>query len=271
MSNIVSVGQVRNIPGKRTIVFDGTGWTTTYITTGEFDELNALANSYVDLKWHATLEEEDANTWVLTTVIPYKADDGPDVTVEVPQIQWDLKYNEVSKPLLEVDNVVVNMITDISARVIQEGLKENNESIVINGLGRLKTAGKITENERLASLNIFHHMMAGWKTWPVNVPYLVKSTVASSQWELDWTQSNIGRIYTTNSLLTNEAIDTRLINTIQTNFNQTFTNASNAVIIKAYGWYKGAPQTTATTYGRVVYNQQWTYGLWPTVISQPPI
>lgn len=269
---IVSQGQITNITGKVSYSHDSNGDTTTWTYQGAFNDMATQYDIFRFYKWNADLQQDDAGVWNLTVNFPFDARNGADPSSEVPSINWDLIYETENKSILDVDNATVNLVTSISAKAISDAIKEGKEEIVTNRLNLLASTGKITQDNKNASLVLYHHMKAGVKTIPIDVPILQKSAVTSNNWQINWSQANRGRIYSTNSLISSEQIDQRLLSTLQ-QFQDVYTpnGSADKFIPKAYGWKKGSPKTSLGSNNRNQVSQQWTYGLWPTVFFGTPL
>ena len=263
-------GNVSNIEGTTTYNHDTNGWSTTFERTGYQDQLAPLELLWAGYDARTTLEQTgDGDTWHLTAVFAFDTRQGDSPTNTEPQVIWNIKDVETNISLLDIDVPVNSFITATGAKLIQSALKDNNKSILENGLKLLLTKGKTTQDEINCCYIAYEHMAKGMKTLPSYYKVLVKSAVASTQWEINWSNEHVGELYSTTTLKNEENVPQALWKVLPDKTYTTPTNQS-AYLNYTYGWLKGGVNTDLTSLGRCKITQQWTYGLWPVLYLGRP-
>lgn len=169
--------------------------------------------------------------------------------VETPENTWEFFSNSVEIDLLDADVPAINALSDAEKRRIRDAVNSPDPDNPPTLSGDAETIYKL--------------MLSGMKSFTVNVPTLRKSVVVSNRSQIRASLTNVGKIISTTTLRLQEEIPTSILfdlpdlTTSRTGF--------------AYGWFKRHPTVQHSGLDRVTISQEWTYGLWPTIIYGDPL
>lgn len=272
---VISVGKVDSLPGKRKFHKDGGNSSTTYYHSGDFASMSTLYNQYFTNGYAVDLEEDDAEVWNLTATIAFDQSSevptpGGGGTNEIPEISWDLVDKVENKSILDVDTPLINAIPNFCAKLINDAIQAKKEEVLTNGLNFFYKNGRITRGTYEASLYAYHHMAAGMRSVAIYSPVLTKYAVTSKSWVINWSNQNKGRIFSTDTLINSEAVDPRLWSVLP-RYVFVPSGPEDLYIPKAYGWLKGGVRSQVSNNGRNIVTQVWEYGLYPTMIYGLPL
>lgn len=169
---------------------------------------------------------------------------------EAPQNIWELHANEVEKDILEADIAFINNLSTSDKIQLQKWIDNPSQAIVFPDpfTPELETA-------------YYEIIVARVRSVRVNQPTLRKSIVVSNRYQLKAALTDVRRIISTATLLTQEPTVTALLADLPAE-----TPGGAGKENREYGWYKKFPQVQLTGLNRFSINQEWEYGLWSTLI-----
>jgi hypothetical protein len=205
---------------------------------------------------------------------------------------WELFAQKVEKDILEADLSFGSLaaITPEDAQLIKIALSQYESGIKIlsswfstptqlttDASGKASTA-KLTNSDgtdAAAASNpancysAFCLMTHGVRSYPILAPCLRHTQTVNAQYAIKASLTNVGKVLSTATLQSNEAIPSGLL------FNlPTFTNV-NYIIEEAddlkYGWYKDFPTVRQIAGSKWNIEQEWQYGLYSIKLYGAPL
>jgi len=102
---------------------------------------------------------------------------------------------------------------------------------------------------------IYALVQAGLRSIDVNAPTVRHTQTVSNSYAIKASLTNVGRIFTSGQLISDEAMPGDLLFNLPTDI------SSKANLI--YGWFKMHPTIRLSARQKTQIVQEWTYGLWP--------
>ena len=169
-------------------------------------------------------------------------------------VNWELGPKDAQKALLSSYHSLVSGLTAAEIDLIKADVADTT-----------KTAATTTLTGN--GLKVFKLLRADVDTVEIEQPILSLTWIVPNSVTLSYAYSNIGRIYTTSSLISAEGIPS-YISTSMNAWTASFSNPTFGTnrISLIFGWKKRAPtQRLAGTNKREI-SQTWEFGLWATDI-----
>jgi len=169
-------------------------------------------------------------------------------------VTWELLPKDAQKPLLASFHSLVAGLTP--AEIDQIKAEVDNTT---------KTAANTTLTGN--ALIVFKLLRSGVDTVEIEQPVLNLTWIVPNNVNLSYSYANIGRIYTTSSLISAESIPS-YISTSMVAWTSSFTNPSygSGRVSLVFGWKKRAPTQRLAGTNRREISQTWEFGLWSTSI-----
>lgn len=211
-------------------------------------EIIALGGSY-------EIERIVDDVWKIVATYSGPQPDGPtgadgDAITET----WELLPKDAQKDLLGSFHSLVAGLTQAEIDQIKAEVDDTT-----------KTAATTTLSGN--ALIVFKLMRAGVDAVEIEQPVLSLTWIVPDNQNLNYAYANIGRIYTTSSLISAEVIPT-YIATSMVAWTSSFTNPSYGTdrVSLVFGWKKRAPTQRLAVNNRREISQTWEFGLWSTDI-----
>jgi hypothetical protein len=169
-------------------------------------------------------------------------------------VTWELLPKDAQKALLGSFHSLVSGLSQADIDQIKTEVDDTT-----------KTAATTTLTGN--ALKVFKLMRAGVDTVEVEQPVLSLTWVVPDNENLNYAYANIGRVYTTSSLISTEAIP-GYIATSMVAWTASFSNptyGANRVSL-VFGWKKRAPTQRRSGNNKREISQTWEFGLWATDI-----
>lgn len=220
--------------------------------------------------WTLELVQSDAGVWDLTAMFPGYTIEFQSQNAEIPQINWELDFNQQEKPLLNSELGTIPVLSNPVRQRIKEAIKEQNDQVLKRYLIESVVSGSITNAEQDAALVAYHHMQYGMDKIPVLSAVLTRTAVASSIWQVPWTNASVSTpvIISTSTLISQEDVTENLHLRMPTDNYQNVHSATSIPL--QYGWLVGPIKKNSSNAGRYIYQQSWKYNLWPTTYFGQP-
>lgn len=179
--------------------------------------------------------------------------DGVNPPSDQPIDTWELGANVCEKDILQADCALVNT-----------AMASVNDSLVIRDLikGGTKfediSSGDFETGSGWALAKLIG---GGVQSILQYQPVLRHNKTVSNVYEIPNSLSNVGSVLLTSTLVAQEAIPTRISNSLP---------ASGGPVTRGgyggyrYGWLKAYPTITESGYNKTTISQEWQWGLWPT-------
>jgi hypothetical protein len=164
---------------------------------------------------------------------------------EVPQTVWEVFGGGGEIDILEADVTACNALSDEERRTIREAINSPVEG----------QSPALTTSE---AIGVYKVMLSGVRSFRVNVPSLRVSKVVSGNYGVVASLTNVGRVISTGTLRIQEAVP----NTLLVNL-PAYTSGKTDF---GYGWYKNHPTVQQVGGNKYNVNQQWDFGIWPTLL-----
>jgi hypothetical protein len=166
---------------------------------------------------------------------------------EIPIDTWEFFAGEAEKDILEADNAAVNGISDDEKRKIRDAIQN-------------PVPGQSPSLVNANAINLYLLMLSGVRSVRVVTPTLRHTQTVSNNWTIPASRANVGRIISTASMVSLEAIPSDILFGLP-NFVSTRTGLT-------YGWLKLDPTIRSAARQKTQIEQEWRYGLWATT---PPL
>lgn len=237
----------------------------TRVWEGGEDEIRGMIPAVLPFGVSYDCEELRGGLWRLTVNYSSPQSDGAgggDAGGDQIAVTWELLPKDAQKPLLGSWHTIVSGLdaaTIDKIRAHSEDKTYTTESPAPSGYTTTDLAGN--------ALKIFKLLRAGVDTVEVEQPVLTLTWIVPDDVNLAYSYANIGRVYTTASLISAEAIPS-YISTSMTAWTSSFSNptfGSNRVSL-VFGWKKRAPTQRLAGENKREITQTWEYGFWATDI-----
>lgn len=220
---------------------DESGPYTMIVFKGTVTDVKAkIADIELGLGLWEIQESEDGLQATLTARYPtFAGGTGADV----PDNEWEIFGQSSEKDILEADNPIVNALTDTEKRAIRSFIANPDQQAspaIIPG----SSADKL-----------YKLMLNGLKSVRVFVTTLRKTQQVTASYQVPASFANVGRIYTTTSLIDSEPL---MRADIAANLANVVSNRTGL----GYGWFKMAPTIRSAAKQKTQIIQEWEYGLW---------
>jgi hypothetical protein len=195
--------------------------------------------------------------WKITATYSKPQDDGAgpgDAGGQEIAVTWELLPKDAQKQLLGSFH---SLVAGLSAADIDQIKAEVDNTT--------KTVANTTLTGN--ALKVFKLMRAGVDTVEIEQPVLNLTWIVPNNVNLSYSYANIGRIYTTSSLISTENIP-GYISTSMVAWTSSFSNPSYGTnrVSLVFGWKKRAPTQRLAGLSRREISQTWEFGLWATDI-----
>lgn len=187
----------------------------------------------------------------LTARFAIQQDTG-DGTTETPINNWEFFASHVEKDILEADIPAI------------ESLSANDKTKLRNLMQNPPaTSADIPSFDSGNATTLYGLIRNGLRSIRVNAPALRHTQTVSNQYTVRAALTNVGKILSSSTLATVEAIPTSVL------FNMPADSSNRAGL--AYGWMKLHPTVRVSAKQKLQIEQEWEYGLWPTIIYGTPL
>jgi hypothetical protein len=172
---------------------------------------------------------------------------------------WELLPKDCAKDLLSSSADIVAGLTQEEIEDIQNNLNAGRKSEFMTHLSG-------------DALTVFKLMRAGVQHEEIEQPVLSHNWMVPVNATLAYTYPNLGRIFSTSSLISNEGVPGYLKRDIEA-WTASFTNPGygDDRVELVYGWRKRAPTQRVTNDSRREVSQTWEFGLWSPALRGPVI
>lgn len=165
---------------------------------------------------------------------------------------WELLPKDAQKDILSSYHSLVSGLTQANIDQIRTD---------VNSLSVTAANTTLTGN----ALVVFKLMKAGVENVEIEQPVLSHNWIVPVNANLSYAYANIGRIYTTSSLISSEGVPSYLASSLSA-WTSSFSDPSYGTnrISLVFGWKKRPPTQRVTNDSRREISQTWEYGLWST-------
>jgi len=179
-------------------------------------------------------------------------------TPEVPVDTWEFFSFTHEKDLLESDlTSITHNITEDQKRIIRAAISNPQP-------GKSPALVPGTPAYVVYALEL-HGVRSSYKF----VPTIRHTQTVSSNWTVKASLANVGRIITTPTFTTLEALPAWVLFNIPSD---AWTgNATDLGFNLAYGWLKMYPTIRGAAFQKIALEQTWVYGLWSTFLYGNPL
>lgn len=162
---------------------------------------------------------------------------------EQPIDQWEFFAAKVEKDLLETDNAAINAISSADKREIRRSIAASDSPTAFGSQ---------------AAVDVYNLMLDGVRARIQFAPSLKHTQTVSQNWTVKASLTNVGRIISTASITTLEAIPSAIL------FNLPSDTTTKSGV--SYGWFKMHPTVRVAANQKISIEQEWIYGLWSTTL-----
>lgn len=213
--------------------------------------VEAVANSLAGGNW--SWEIEGGAVYKLRATL---ASDDVGGGAENPTTTWELLPNRVEKDILE-SALVQSLVTNTEIDRIKTAIEGNTTPLSI-------TSGSNAED-------LYNNMHAGQKSAVVFQPTLHKSQLVSRSYPVRAAVTNVGRIYSTATLTSQEGIPNTILFNLPNDTSPTDDIAPRSRPRMRYGWLKNYPTVQQVSFEKFQVSQTWEYGLWSFITYGEPL
>jgi hypothetical protein len=168
---------------------------------------------------------------------------------ETPVDVWELFSNTVEKDVLEADNAVINSFTQADINQLRSFIQSPESAP--------GTITPFTAAAQAAGINqLYLEMTKGFRSLLVNAPVLRHTATASNGYQVPGSLTNVGRLISTATLKSQEAIRADIANNLP--------SGSSSQGNYNYAWLKMYPVIRGAAFQKTQVEQEWHYGLWIT-------
>ena len=240
----------------------------TRVWEGGENEIRAMIPAVLPLGVSYDCEEMHGGLWRLTANYSQPQSDGAgsgDAGGTEVAVTWELLPKDTTKDLLASGHSLLAALTQTQIDQIRTDADDPScgavaAPTVTSGTGRITT---LTGN----ALKVLKLLKAKVTDVEIEQPILNLTWIVPDNVNLSYAYTNIGKIYTTASLIAAEAIPS-YISTSMTAWTASFTNPAYGTdrISAVYGWKKRAPTQRLAGESKREYSQTWEWVLWATDI-----
>ncbi len=170
-------------------------------------------------------------------------------TTETPVDGWETFGEEVEKDVLEADIAGIDSMDDGDKAIIR--------AVLDNGVNSDDSLRQRLTDDPFSN-ELYNEVVYGLKAVRIVVQHLRHTQTVSTLYPVVAALSNVGKIISTASLRTFEAVPNTLV------FNLASTTSNR--VAAAYGWYKKFPTVRISSGHRIQIEQEWEYGLWSKLV-----
>lgn len=220
------------------------GWYTIRVWRGTNSALRSLLPLLKNAGYEFQLDEGYGAIGTVRAQIPDRTDGSAEEVINL----WELDNNSATKDILETDDSGINSISATHKRAIRAQIQSPDED----------------ENSAQGSFSnpvaqqVYDLMMKGVREKVVYQQVLRHTQTVSTNYQVAASRTNVRRIISKASMANQENIPIWIYDSMD--------DGTSAQTGLAYGWYKEPPKITVVSYQRTQISQQWTFGLWSTLL-----
>lgn len=235
-----------------------TGTTTTRYFKGKSEDITAMYNLLYEAGYSVAITE--GPLWLLEASIGSSVDGSGNPTNNENElvVQWELLSQPQEKSILESNEVFVRMLPAVYLKAIKDAIKNQTGELA------LPYNPNIWEGHTTAANALYNLIQHGYERYVFNQPILRRSVSPYINFPLQNFTSNVGNIYSTNTLKSVENIPANFAYVLPVDVDPDPADTDDIVL--HWGWLKQYPSVMQVSNQRLQVNQDWVYGLYSHIV-----
>jgi len=217
------------------------GWYTVRTWKGKKNAIDTLSNSLVSAGYEFQIDHGPGGISTVRAQTPQNLS-----SAEEAVNLWEIQPIAFTKDILEADIAAIESISEDDKIAIRHAIQSPPDP---------PTSPALTDPN---AIDTYLLMLSGVREIKKFSITLRHTQTVSNQWAVPISLTNVNRLHSTATLISDEAPPGWIASTMPT-----FVSNRAGLV---YGWYKSLPTITIVSYQRTQLVQEWEFGLWATFL-----